>query len=268
MSGVKMNHTTIVNKVKTFAKEIWGLDFNTRIELSGKMTRLLGYVQYNPSTHKPTLMKIATRLVNGDYKEETIDSVLLHETCHWALMMLDKPHSDGHPYFEAELRKIGASSTRTIKNAGENHTFKCTCCNTIITLPARKANNLIPKLNAPYNYPVTKCCRARLQYIGKTYIEDSYKNRVASDAKAKEVVAAMSIAKPEIEKVKTNKTSIVVPKGPNKKVTNNTLMEVVKRLIKENNLDGVKEVRNQYPQIFASSLKYLSKKEQEIISKL
>lgn len=270
MSGVKMSLGTITKKAKTFVKELWGLDFDIKIELSGRMTSTLGYVAYKTDriNHKevPTKMKIASRLVNGDYKEETIDGVILHECCHYALMKLGKPASDGHPVFEAELKRIGASSTGTIKNAGESHTFCCSKCGkTFGGISDKKAKSLINKINDLFRYPVSKCCRARIKYMGKIYREDNNTTKQALDVKAQDVKAMMSIAKPVII---VKKNHIVVPNGPNGKVTNNTLLKVVKDLIKENNIDGVREVKSKYPEIFESSFKYLSKKEQDIIKRL
>jgi len=268
MSGVKMSLGTIIKKAKTFTKELWNIEFDIPVELSSKMTSTYGYVRYRRGFGKdvPVLMKIASRLVNGDYKEETIDGVILHECCHYALAKLDRPHNDGHPVFEAELRRIGASSTRTIHNVGDIHEFCCTKCGKTLTgFNDQKAKNLIKKLNDPYRYPISKCCRARIVYKGKQYKEDDNRTRQAWDGKAQEIKAAMSIAQPEVT---TKKNHIVVPNGPNGKVTNNTLMVILKELIKNQNAEGVRELKKQYTVIFESSFKYLSKKEQEFIKRV
>lgn len=264
MSGVKMSLGTITKKAKTFVKELWGLDFDIKIELSGRMTSTLGYVAYKTDriNHKevPTKMKFASRLVNGDYKEETIDGVILHECCHYALMKLGKPSSDGHPVFEAELKRIGASSTGTIKNAGESHTFCCSKCGkTFGGISDKKAKSLINQINDLFRYPVSKCCRARIKYMGKIYREDNNTTKQASDVKAQDVKAAMSIAKPAIT-VKTN--HIVVPTGPNGKVTNTQLIPVLKQLLKANNMEGIKEIKDKYSNVFENSKKYFGKKDQ------
>lgn len=262
--GVKMDLATITKKAKTFVKELWNIDFDISIELSGKMTSTLGYVAYKYNrinrTEIPIKMKIASRLVSGDYKEETIDGVILHECCHYALMKLGKPASDGHPVFEAELKRIGASSTGTIKNAGELHTFCCSKCGqTLGGFNDTRAKNLLRKVNDPFRYPISKCCKARIKYMGKTYREDNNTTKQAQDTKAQDVKAAMSVAKPDIT---VKKNHIVVPNGPNGKVTNTQLIPILKQFLKDNNMEGIKELKNTYPSLFESSKKYFGKKDQ------
>mgnify|MGYP000868160435 CR=1 FL=1 len=264
MSGVQMSLGTIIKKAKTFVKELWGLDFDISVELSGKMTRTLGYVAYKPDwktgKHIPTKMKIAARLVSGDYKEETIDGVILHECCHFAMMKLNKPDADGHPVFEAELRRIGASSTRTIKSAGNVNEFCCSKCGKSLGgFSDQKAKSILKRMNDPYRIVRSKCCKADIVYKGKSYKEDNNKTRQAFDGKAQEVKAAMSIAQPEVT---TKKNHIVVPNGPNGKVTNNTMIPILKELLNSNNMEGIKELKNKYPNVFESSKKYFGKKDQ------
>lgn len=262
MSGVKMSLGTIIKKAKIFTKELWNIEFDIPVELSGKMTSMLGYVKYrkNFNADVPTLMKIASRLVNGDYKEETIDGVILHECCHYALMKLGKPHADGHPVFEAELRRIGASSTRTLHNVGDVHEFCCSKCGKSLGgFNERKTKNLLKKINDLYRYPISKCCRARITYKGKQYKEDDNKTRQAWDGKAQEIKAAMSVAQSQVT---TTKTPLVVPNGPNGKVTNTQLIPVLKQLLNSNNIEGIKELKNKYPSVFESSKKYFGKKDQ------
>lgn len=55
---------------------------------------------------------------------ETILDTLLHEVTHYVLHALGKPFDDGHPYFESELKRVGASSTRTC-TVGRIHRFTC-----------------------------------------------------------------------------------------------------------------------------------------------
>lgn len=270
MSGVKMDLRTITNKAKVFAKELWRLDFDIKIEISSRMTSTLGCVAYRPDkiNHKeiPTKMKIAARLINGDYKEETIDGVILHECCHFAMMKLGKPSSDGHPVFEAELRRIGASSTRTLHNVGNVHEFCCSKCGRSLGgFNDQKTKTILKKMQNPFRLIQSKCCKAPLQYKGKVYKEDDNKTREALDNKAQELKMAMSITQSDVT---IKKTFIVVPNGANGKVTNNTLMAVLKEVIKAQNIEGVKELRKQYPAIFESSFKYLSKKEQEFIKEV
>ena len=81
----------INKKCREFVKEIWGAEFDLRIEISGKLTRSLGLFYHYKNNRLPSYLKFAKRLFNGEYCEATVDSVIKHELCHWYLYTNNLP---------------------------------------------------------------------------------------------------------------------------------------------------------------------------------
>lgn len=159
----------VLQKCEEFAQKWWGLKFNVPISINKRLTRVLGRYEHTRD-NKPLLLTIAYATLK-DYKPETIDSVILHELTHWALGISGKPSTDGHPIFERELKRVGASTTQTIKHAGDLHKIVCCGCKKTIALTTKiRANNLMKKANRC----TTKCCSTRYEYVGVERVMDNF----------------------------------------------------------------------------------------------
>jgi hypothetical protein len=169
-----MTITQLTRKCKEFALKNWNMEFNLPVEISTKMFKKLGYYQYRKDVNVGIKMVFAQLLFSGYYKEETIDSVIHHELTHWALHIMEKPFKDKHPVFEAELRRVGGSSTKTIKIAGKLHNIVCCRCGETIAFTTETgARNMLKRIDKD----VTICCRARYKHAGIVEVEDTYELR-------------------------------------------------------------------------------------------
>ncbi len=164
----------IRQRCKQIAEQFWGLNFDIPVEISKRMSSTMGQFTHIPSskTSPSKAVKLTFSydlLVN--YKEDTIESVIAHEVCHWALFTLNQPNKDKHPYFESELKRVGGSTTRIIPHAGALHKVVCSGCGaTMIRGTERQKNSYMKKVN----YCVTKCCGVKFQYAGMEMVEDTY----------------------------------------------------------------------------------------------
>lgn len=265
----------VKEKCRVWAKEIWGLNFDLPVEFSGRMTRTLGYYRYRilGSRIIPVKLQFAKSLLNGDYKIDTVDSVILHELCHWALSQLNKPFSDGHPVFEAELKRIGASSTRTINQAGNLYEVKCSCCGSVVAKVRKESQ--VKKYTSP-RY-TSRCCKARLIAGGFIKKEDTY---VRQEAKCTEIENSIKnlqmkqghtipspIQKPEIIKPEV-KLTIDDIFNTNERMTNAKMEALLKDFIIKGEADKIKILRDTYEVTFNRALRYLGSKRNEQIKKL
>ena len=141
----------------SWLQKIYGIKLEAPIEIRNSLKRTLGYFQYRQDKKEPIKIALAARLLTH-YDEDAVYDVLKHELVHYALYMLDKPHKDGHPYFENELKRLGINPTNTYQAKGFYHVYRCSSCNRVISRRARR----ITKLE---NYR-SKCCMAELKYDG------------------------------------------------------------------------------------------------------
>ena len=139
-------------------QKTYGIRLEIPIEIRSSLKRTLGYFQHKQDAVKePIKIALASRLFTH-YPKEVVYDVLKHELVHYALYMLGKPHKDGHPYFENELKRLGVSSTGTYQAKGFYHVYRCSSCNRVISHRARR----ITKLES-YR---SGCCMAELKYDG------------------------------------------------------------------------------------------------------
>lgn len=269
--------TQIKEKCRVWAKQIWDLEFNLPVEVSGRMTRALGYYKYRTFGFKviPVKLQFAKMLLDGSYKIDTVDSVILHELCHWALSQLGKPFSDGHPVFEAELRRIGASTTRTIQSAGELYEVKCSCCGD--TAAKRRSEKLAMKLlDGRYT---SKCCGARLTYAGKIVKEDTYVRKEAMCTEIESSIKTLQqkqghaipspIQMPEVKKPEVRTTLTINDIfDTNERMTNAKMEALLKDFIIKGEAEKIRILRDTYEVTFNRALRYLGSKRNEQIKKL
>lgn len=149
----------LIQELTAFAndwlQQHYGLKLVIPLEIRPTLQTALGYFQYN--SKGPRKVALAARLFKYYGREVAID-VLKHELVHYALYMLGKPHKDGDPYFENELRKHGITSTGTYEKKGMYHVYACQNCGEVTSHRARQLKNL-------GRYRST-CCNARIDYLG------------------------------------------------------------------------------------------------------
>lgn len=138
-------------------QKTYGIQLEIPIEIRSSLKRTLGYFQHKQNKKEPIKIALAAKLFTH-YSKEAVYDVLKHELVHYALYMLDKPYTDGHPYFERELKRLGVSSTHTYEAKGFYHIYRCSSCDRITSRRVRR----ITKLE---NYR-SRCCMAELKYDG------------------------------------------------------------------------------------------------------
>jgi predicted SprT family Zn-dependent metalloprotease len=168
--GKTYNVKELQKRCKEIAKEIWDIEFDLPIKISKRMTKSLGsYV--STRDNKPICLKFSYYLVStGHYNNETIESVIKHELCHWyiCLKFPGKQH-DGSPTFENEIKRIHSSSTRTLPVAGEIHKGVCKCCGKVV-ISKRKLSTL--KKYFDFDKYSSGCCHTEIIYGGYEIIKD------------------------------------------------------------------------------------------------
>lgn len=266
-----MNLIQINRMAKEFAKQYWDMDFNVPIEVNSRLTRALGRMrfkvsyQYRRKIYTPNKLELAARLMEN-YKDETIISVLKHELCHWALAVQGKPFEDGHPVFEREIIRVGASSTNTIEPAGTLYTVKCSKCKNIVS-KNEKQSRLIKYVEGTRRSTYSsRCCGAKMEWgpileVEDTFGTDERRERVlsASSAPAQSLpsVHPTAIVTPSTTAPKAVLTEILIP-GP-RGVTNKQMIPAITKALDLNRKDLVIALNTQYPDVFQGSVKYLNK---------
>jgi SprT-like protein len=257
-------YTTLIlrQKAQRFAKEYFGLDFNLPIVISSRMTKSLGFYKYNLLNDKiyPYNLQFSQNLLDGRYREETIDDVIKHEVCHWALSVLGKPFKDADDYFLNELKRIGSHPTHSIKAAGPLYVSVCSKCGKVVAKSSSHAKV------AKYCQPTysTKCCGTRIVMSTPEIREDNNKiltpdfsgaSHVASQEKHEKVATQTQMSKPTYNHGDIH--SIIQP-GP-KGVTNAQMIGAIKNAIDENSKIKLNLLKQHYPSVYESSLKYIGK---------
>lgn len=98
---------------KKFLQETYGMELIVPLELNGRLKRACGRFVYYVRSGKPKSVEMNKYFVENNEPVVVLD-VLRHELVHYALFMQGKPHSDGHPVFENELKRLGVVSQKTI----------------------------------------------------------------------------------------------------------------------------------------------------------
>lgn len=101
---------------RKFLKDNYDLDLTVPLKLNGRMKTTCGWfksVRYTDGRKKAVSIELNRFFVENNDPVTVVD-VLRHELVHYALFMLGKPNSDGHPTFENELKRLGIVSQSTI----------------------------------------------------------------------------------------------------------------------------------------------------------
>lgn len=257
-----MNEYQIITKTKGFAREIFGKELNMPVKFSGKLTRVLGRFIYhtNGSSMELTFSK---KLLNN-YKEDTIDSVILHELCHWYQYENKLPYRDEDLEFKQLVKSVGGSLTREINIAGLVNAYKCNSC------------GKIHKSRKKLNLTITICrCGGRLTEVEKERVEDTFEREPG--LKENELIINKYKVKQPIEivacKVEDKKGNVSDLKSyqeliSTKKITNKEMITFLKEALDLNDTNLIEIVKNSYPVIYHSSLKYIGKRRFEKLEKL
>jgi len=151
----------LLNELTLFAKQFiyknYRLELAIPIQRNNRLRTTLGRYVYQKQS-KPLRIELAGFILDYGAKSAIID-VLKHECIHYSLHMQGLPCHDGHPYFEAELKKHGVSSTNKTM-IGKYYIYICNIC--------RKQNVTKQKTVAqsPEKYR-TSCCNAKLDIVGE-----------------------------------------------------------------------------------------------------
>lgn len=263
-----MNINKAQQLAKEYAMEYWGMRLNVPVLENNRLTRSLGRMcwQRNNYLNKYTPLKIdlSGRLLRN-YSDETIISVIKHELCHWALLVQEKPFSDGHPVFERELQRVGASSSFTIQEAGNLHTVICKKCKKQAAKNESK-NRLKKYILRSYT---SRCCGSTLEWGPTIFIEDrngeadNTQTRAVQRAQRQAAMSAATTIRTEPKQdIKNSKLDDILIPGP-RGVTNKQMIPAIKKAIDLNSKELIIELKNQYQSVLEGSYKYLGKAYQE-----
>lgn len=101
-----------------FLKDNYNMKLLVPLKINGRLRTTCGRFVYTKyvNSNKPSVPKSVE--INKYFLENNEPAVVLdvlrHELVHYALFMQGKPHKDGHPVFENELKRLGIVSQDTI----------------------------------------------------------------------------------------------------------------------------------------------------------
>jgi SprT-like protein len=131
---------------KKFLKDNYNLDLVVPLQLNGRLNTTCGRFvsrRYYDGRTEPKVVELNKTFAQNNEPTVVLD-VLRHELVHYALFMLNKPNSDGHPVFENELRRLGVVSQNTINQyqiASKKQVYACADCKTEFKRARKLKNN-------------------------------------------------------------------------------------------------------------------------------
>lgn len=155
--------TDLTQIARDFLLDEYGLTLDIPIKRNNRLVRSQGRYVESYDEHRvfhPNRIEIS-----GDMFKYAVDAVIIetmkHELVHYALAIKGEPNDDGHPHFEAELKRVGAPSTGT-NAVGIYGLYRCNKCNEL-NITGRK--HIIDRLQKSTFGFTTTCCRTSLTYI-------------------------------------------------------------------------------------------------------
>lgn len=139
-----------------FLQENYGMGLTIPIEIDESFSHEEGAYEFTKK--EPRGIYLAGFLLEFG-TDEVVYDVLRHELVHYALHRLNKPFEDGHPVFEAELKRLGIGSTQSSK-VGRYHIYSCDKCGDEIPYYRKLKENEMEKA-------ITACCDADFKFTGK-----------------------------------------------------------------------------------------------------
>lgn len=153
---------------RQFLRDEYGMALEIPVKRNNRLRTSMGrFVEtYDEDLGEHTPNRIELSGITLEYGADTaIIDVLKHELVHYALCVKDEPNDDGHPHFEAELRRLGISSTETT-TIGPAVVYQCSKCKKRDYTGNKR---VVRDLESGGNGYRTRCCKASLTYI-KTII--------------------------------------------------------------------------------------------------
>lgn len=134
--------TWTVQEIKQYLDELAasiGLIYNTPVKINGRLTKTLGRVIAEPAafdSYKPEVIEFSKQFLETS-TDESVRQIIMHEFCHWAVLV-ETGEVHGHDaVFKAMCRKIGCEANRPqikVKRTVSNdklfkYIVKCKDCN-------------------------------------------------------------------------------------------------------------------------------------------
>lgn len=133
--------------------QYWNEPCPIPVTWNGRLKRTMGRFIYGSNRQKQTNPRIEMSKHAAKYLDNaTFVAVILHELCHYHLYRQNQPFADHHPFFEKELRRVGAISTNRVHLPQKAYELFCTSCQQ--SLGTRKRINT-------HHYR-SKCCQAKI----------------------------------------------------------------------------------------------------------
>lgn len=166
-----------INELKaysnSFLKSTYGIELSVPLKINNRLKTTCGRFRYQinrvTGETKPVAVEMNGFFVSNNRIDVVLD-VLKHELVHYALYTLGKPHSDGHPVFERELKRLGIISQSTIdryqiKSKPVNvNVYKCNDSNCGKEYTTKRALSN----NAMYH----RCkCGSRITHLGRKLVQ-------------------------------------------------------------------------------------------------
>lgn len=152
-----------------------GLKFDIPLLINSRLVSTMGrYVHKRQSGRERNSMdkiEMSKKLLNYA-SDDTLYGTLRHELTHFALHRLGFPYKDGEKYFEEELKKNDAPSTRT--DSYNKPIYKIVCKNNNCPIVAK-----VKHINNIERYLCPKCNDVSFVCVGK--IVEPSKNRMLVD---------------------------------------------------------------------------------------
>lgn len=140
-----------------FLRENYDMELSIPILRNNRLRKTLG--RYLATMEDaPLRIEIAGYVFKYATTAVIIDT-LKHELIHYALHVRGEPNDDGHPHFEAELRKHEASSTKT-NVIGLYYVGKCQGCGDATYGKSKR-------ISEPNQRFTSICCDTPVDYVGE-----------------------------------------------------------------------------------------------------
>jgi predicted SprT family Zn-dependent metalloprotease len=165
----------INDKASFYSKECWNKDLEVRVLVNDKL-KVTEAWYYSMIKDGSKFIELNPNYI--DYNEYLLDDLLLHELTHCYCESIGQKKGDGTTFFEHELRRVGATSTKTIRFENGIWLYE----NREIEFYCRKCKNKV-KINIfdieyPHNFNYRRnfeCCGAKMYFNTVIRWEEEFK---------------------------------------------------------------------------------------------